>query len=764
MTPSQRLLDQLGTGVPIADVCDAAGLSRDQFDQLWRTECRRRVPAGPPPRVGVRVERDRWGIPHVHANSDEDLFFGFGYATAQDRLFQLDYLRRRASGRLAEILGPEAIEADVLYRTIGLRQIAEAELASLPADVRVLLDAYSAGVNALIDQTRDNPPIEFDLLNYRPQSWAPADCLAIMGEFRWYLTGRFPVIAVPEMVKRALGDGPLYRDFIVGEFDEESVLYQGEYPAGRVSTGSGTIGDESAGGSNNWALAGSRTASGKPLVASDPHVPFAAVSLWHEVSLRGGSFHVCGVAYAGMPAVMIGRNEHVAWGVTNNICSLRDLYQEKTDPAHPNCFLFDGRWEPAREREEVIAVRDQPPVSITVRSSRNGPIVDDILPPPARGTGPVSLRWVGAEPCGWLTATIGMNRARSCAEFREAGRTWAVPTFNLVFADTNGHIGFQTVGRIPIRRVPERGYRPGWDPKHQWDGYVPYDGLPRLTDPPRGYAVTANNRVAPDDFPYPLSGTWSSGHRARRIREAIEACPKWTADDCRQLQLDVYSHRAAAAVPHLLAALDGESDPNIRGAVELLKAWDFRVAVDSAAAAVFNVFFARWCKSVARERLPAATADFGSALAGGVAARLLAGDRHGWFQSDRRTAIRDTFAAALDELTTKLGADMSTWSWGRVHPLVQKHFLSGRGDLGLLLDRSGLPCPGDGTTVCSGTPDATHAAWLGASYRMVADLGEPGARLRAVDVAGASGHPGSPHYDDQLQPWADGELHDLEQT
>src|SRR5262245_38534027 len=387
MTPSQLRLCQLGAGESITEVCATAIMSRDQFDAWWQAECRKRVISGQPPRAGVLVERDRWGIPHVQANSDEDLFFGFGFATAEDRLFQLDYLRRRARGRLAEILGPEAVESDVLYRTIGLARIAEDELCTLLPDVRTLLDAYTAGVNALMEEALENPPIEFDLLNYRPEPWAPADCLAIMGEFRWYLTGRFPVIAAPEMVKRALGDGPLYRDFIVGEFDDESILQHGESPAGPAPFSSSTIGDETAGGSNNWVLAGSRTATGKPLVASDPHVPFAAVSLWHEIVLSGGTFRVAGVAYAGMPAVMIGRNERVAWGVTNNICSLRDLYQEKTDPNHPNCFLFDGRWEPVREREEVIAVRGQSPVRKLVRSSRNGPIVDDILPPPVRDTG-----------------------------------------------------------------------------------------------------------------------------------------------------------------------------------------------------------------------------------------------------------------------------------------------------------------------------------------------------------------------------------------
>ena len=206
----------------------------------------------------------------------------------------------------------------------------------------------------------------------------------------------------------------------------------------------------------NWVLDGYRTDSGKPLVANDPHIPYYAVSIWHEVRLHGGAFNVTGVALAGMPGVMIGRNEHVAWGITNNICSQRDLYQEKTDAAHPGCFLYDGKWEPAQLRSEVIAVRGQDAARKTIRSSRNGPIVDEVIPAAIRHTGPVSVRWLGFEPCGWLTATIGTNRAKNCKEFREAARPWLCPTFNLVFADTEGNIGFQSVGRIPLRKISGR--------------------------------------------------------------------------------------------------------------------------------------------------------------------------------------------------------------------------------------------------------------------------------------------------------------------
>jgi len=749
---AKGILARLGRGEGIASVCAAAGMSRPQFDAWWREETGRRVPPheGSRPaavRSPARIERDEWGAPHVIAGNDTDLFFAFGVATAQDRLFQLDYLRRKARGRLAEVMGSEAVESDLLYRTVGLAQIAEAEWQALPAETRALTEAYSAGINAVIEESRALAPIEFDLLEYEPEPWRPTDCLAILSEFRWYLTGRFPVIVIPELAKRALGEGPLYRAFLRTECDDESILASSAKP--RPSAG-----DAGGPGSNNWAVSGERTESGKPLVASDPHLPYGAVSLWHEVRLRGGSFHVAGVALAGTPGVMIGRTERVAWGITNNICSQRDLYQEKTDPAHPGCFLYDGRWEPWTERPEVIRVRGADPIRATVRSSRNGPIVDGLLPAPARGTGPVSLRWLGAAPCGWLSALQGMNRAATCEAFRQATRPWVVPTWNLVFADVDGHFGFQSVGRIPIRPAEERGYRPGWDPKHQWQGLVPFEGMPRDLDPKRGWVVTANNRVAGDDYPYPLAGRWGSGYRARRIRTCLESARSLAVSDCQELQLDVLSGRAVENVPRLLALLGDSGDPKFRRAVEHLRSWDGRMEVDRVAATVFHAFFVHWCRVVVAERFPADQVDLVSANAAGLAASLLAEGQVGWFHlRERREAIRAAFESALGELTVRLGDDVDAWAWGRLHSLLQKHFLSSRGDLGTLLDRSGLPVPGDSTTVCNNTPDANHASWLGPGYRMVVDLGDPGKGLWSVEGGSNSGHPGSPHYDDQLRLW-----------
>lgn len=775
-TISLSILRRLGAGESIAAVCESAGLSRADFDDWWQQECRRRVPNNRGQqavlvRHNVRIDHDRWGIPHIYAANDRDLMFAFGYAVARDRLFLIDYKRRKATGTLAEVLGREALESDVTYRTLGLAQIAEAEWKSLPGESRNLLQAYADGINAWIDQPTVPLPIEFDLLDYRPQRWRPQDSLAVAGEFRWYLKGRLPVIVVPELIKRRLGDGPLYRATLTNEADDESILQSGDYAASptaatREPAGDGGIDSP---GSNNWALSPQRSTSGNAMLAGDPHLVYSAQPIWFEVRLKGGSFDVAGCTLAGLPGVMMGRTPRVAWTLTNNICSDRDLYQEQSRPGTPECFLYDGNWEPAIQRREVIAVKGEGAVEKVVRHSRNGPIIDELLPTAACDTGPVSLRWLGQQPCGWLTALFAMNRANSVHEFCEATRPWICPSWNMLCADTEGHIALQTTGRIPKRNIWERGYRPGWNPQHQWTELTAFEEMPRVIDPPRGYLVTANNRLAPDDYPVPLACTSTSGYRARRIRNEIERHEKFSVEDNQKLQLDVLSLRAADCVPPLLTHLNASDNQRVQQAARLLQDWDFRVTASSIAASLFNVFFVHWCRVVSFERLapPGPGEDDKESrevalLAvdrlNGLAAKLLVEDSIGWFQhQDRSHAIVAAFQSALDDLTSRLSSDMSSWQWGRLHKLGQPHYLSGRGKLGTLLDQSGTPMPGDGTTVCAGYPNSHWTAYLLAGNRLVADLGDPNAGLWMIDSAGASAQPGSLHYHDQLPPWSRGE-------
>ena len=765
---SKELLKRLGAGESISSLCRAKGTSRVEFDRWWNAEIRRRTPMPEGLlRTGVnaetRIARNRWGVPHILAENDEDLFFGFGYAMSQDRLFQLDYLRRKGHGRLAEILGQDGVQLDTVARTVGLSRIAASEWKSTPSDTRTLLQSFTNGVNAQIEQSRDNLPVEFALLDYEPEQWLPVDCLVIAAEFRYYLTVRFPVIVGPELARRALEDETLYRAFLTGEADEESIIQAGAYPAAErgVSPVGASVGDPREGeGSNNWVVGGARTRSGLPMVASDPHIAFAAVSCWYEVQLTGGSFDVAGMAYTGMPAVMFGRNRRVAWGITNNICSQRDLYQERTDPLRPGCFLYEGKWEPERTLVETIHVRDGRALHKTIRFSRNGPIVDEILPPEAAATGPISLRWLGHTNCGWLTSLLGIDRAGSVAELRKATRTWRVPTWSMVVADTEGHFGYQAVGGIPVRRVWERGYRPGWEPAHQWQGVIPFEQMPRLEDPDRGWIASANNRVAPDDFPYPLSGTWASGHRARRIRQMIEEGDSFSREVFAKMQQDTRTLRADEALPGLLPVLLKSGDPRILEAAGHLQAWDHNMAPDSVAALIFEVFFNAWCSKVAAERFGEELAAALSGSCGGLAATLIHEDAAGWFDAlDREDAIVDALRIALAEIENRLGADMSTWKWGELHRVQLRHVLSGRGDLGTLLDRGGMPVGGNGVTVCNTGFDPNWGALMGANYRLISDLGEDG--MWAVESQGQSGHAGSDHYCDQLVEWLEGRYHFL---
>lgn len=765
---SQTMLQKLGAGEAIPSLCAAAGLTREQFDVWWQGACAERVPSMQGTQLAgvsaaVEIVRDQAGIPHIFAENDTDLFLGLGVAMAQDRLWQLDYLRRKANGRLAEILGAEALPQDILSRTVGLHRIAAQEVTQLPAETLHLLEALARGINLVIEGGQW--PIEFALLDYAPEPWRPIDSVAIWVEFRWYLTGRLPVIALPELARRALGNDPLFQAFLTPEAGEESIVPPGSYPAapiGAEAVGS-AVGDPEEGvGSNNWVVDGQHTYSGAPLLASDPHVPFGALSWWYEAHLCGGSFNVTGATYIGVPTVLFGCNTQVAWGLTNNICSQRDLYQEQTDPAHPGCFLYDGQWEPAHERVETIQVRGGTPVQKTVRSSRNGPLVDELLPGPAQGTGPVALRWLGASGCNEITPLLNANRAPDCETFRAALHDWRSPTFSFVFADTAGAIGYQCVGRIPIRHNWERGYRPGWEPAHQWQGLIPYAGMPALSNPPAGWIRTANNRTAPADFPYPLAGTWSSGHRAERIRHMLEAQDRFDQADFVRMHYDVRSQRAAEAVPPLLAVLTNVYNAQVQTAVAILQSWDYRMEPDQVGAALFEVFFRQWSRTVAAARFDTATAALMAEVIGGLALTLLTTDKAGWFAThDREKQIVAAFQATLAELTSRLGPDMSQWTWGRLHKITLHHPLTTRGDLATLLDRGGQALSGNAYTVCNTGSDPNYEANAGASYRLIADLSSSPPVLWGMDTAGQSGHPGSTHYCGQLKSWLTGEYHPL---
>lgn len=766
--PSLNILKQLGVGQTIESICSEQQISREVFDTWWTDELARRLPDMQVDLTGgvtgeVSIHRDALGIPHILASGDQDLFFGFGVAMAQDRLFQLDYLRRKATGRLSEVIGPDAFATDEIAHTVGLPHIADNEWPRLSHETQQLLESFSAGVNQVIAAMGELLPVEFALLDYQPEPWKPVDSLAIEIEFRWYLTGRFPVILIPELAHQVLGDGELYQQILTGEDDGESILPEGSYTPGSgdpEAVGHVMSQPDEGIGSNNWAVAANRSTSAAPLVASDPHIAFEAVSCWYEVSLSGGSFNVAGMAYAGMPVVMFGRNEHVGWSITNNICSQRDLYLEKADEMNPGCFFFDGQSLPATRREETIAVRGEEARTIQVVTTHNGPLVDAIMPAEAEKTGPISLKWVGAYQGGWLTALLDMGRASDLASFQEAARPWHVPTFSVIAADVDGHFGYLATGRVPWRTIACRGYRPGWDPDHQWQGYIPFEGMPRVQDVERGWLASANNRVAPADYPYPMAGCWISGHRAARIREMIESRQAHSVEDFQAMQKDVLSRRALDCVPPLLALLETRQEPAYRQVAALLSDWDCRSAKESAAAAIFNIFYRHWCMRIASQRFPEELVELLSRSCWGLATRLLSEDPHGWFDGDdRQQAILDAVDSMLEQGHQLLGENITDWQWGTLHQISLRHVLSGRGDLGELLDQASRPVDGDMVSVGNTGEGPLWTAASGGGYRLIHDMGSSPPSMLAVDGQSQSGNPGSPHYADQFDDWEQGRYH-----
>jgi penicillin amidase len=721
----------------------------------------------------VRIVRDRSGTPHVYAETARDLFVGYGFAMAQDRLWQIDFYRRRALGRLAEILGSSAVALDRRNRLLGFGPIADQEVAALSPEEAVALDGFAAGINAWIDQVSGSAnrlPIEFEILAYAPEAWTPRDSIALMRAFFWQLTGRLENLAAAEAARRYLGPD-LATDFLTVELADETIVPSSTMVGGRLVGAGAGGGADASGGSNNWAVSASRSASGSAMLASDPHLPYMLPVGLYQVHLSGAGYDVAGAGYPGTPGVWFGHNDRCAWGITNLVASPRDLYVETLDSADSPRQYHDGDgWADIETRTETIAVRDAEPVTMTVRSTARGPLVDEIVPL-APEPGPngeptaLSLRWTGQEVLGDVQAVLDVARARDWTSFRGALSHWRLPVFNLVYADVDGHIGWQATGSIPIRGDGDltRGYRPASDPAHAWTGYIPFDDLPRLEDPARGWVGTANNApVDPTEQSAPLYGWWASGHRALRLRQILDDGHPITADEMRAMHADVTNLRAAEVLPVLPALLAGGA----AGArlLALLDGWDQRMSTDSVAATVFEAFFEQWHRRVLAAGFPDVACGehvrgfLGSLGAGaGLAQRLLTdGEPGGWFGAgiERATVAEEAAAATLADLETRFGADPAGWRWGALHSVSFRHPLDGRPGTEGLFATAPREVGGNGYVLNANgySHDRPFSVLSGPEYRLVVDLGDLD-RATAVLTTGESGLPGSPHYDDMVDPW-----------
>ena len=741
----------------------------------------------------VEVLRDRWGVPHIYAENEHDLLMAQGFVHAQDRLWQMEANRRAAAGRVAEILGASAVDLDRRMRTLTIHHVAEHEATLLDDDVRAMLDAYAAGVNAFITQGR--LPIEFTLLRYKPELWEVADTLAWAKMMSWYLCADWSAEATRWQRVKRLGEArvaSLYVPYlehwprVVHSGVPYSVLAGTAPESHRPAPETGTPPAASSGnppatgglGSNNWVVAGSRTISGMPILANDMHLGMAIPAIWYENHLVGGDFNVTGVTFPGVPGVISGHNGRVAWGFTDGLPDVQDLYIE-----HIRCtgdgrvqVEFEGGWYEATILREAIRVKGGATVYEDVIVTRHGPIIN-ILRDDLADAEPLALRWTSLEPDTLIRGFLRMNRARSCAQFRETLRDWSAPVQNIVYADVEGNIAYSFPGKIPIRAQGDGTTPvPGWTGDCEWTGYIPFEHLPHLENPPQGerrggerrsgerrsgYIASANNAVVDDGYPYDLAVRAGTGHRAQRIVELLESCERVDVAYVRQMHLDVVSP-LARTVARYLSQLQMD-DPALVGIVDRMRVWDGALHTNSPEAAIYEIFIRQMTSLTLAEVYADTPPD--DEVAWRWLEHALADPHHPGFDlghgETRDEVMRLALARTVEALTADYGPDVETWAWGKLHRMTYGHPLGENRLLAKVFNRGPYPLPGDGHTVCAVSQrDLRKTAVVGPPYRMIVDLGDLRNSVSLL-TPGQSGHLGSPHYDDQLQAWFTGEYHPM---
>lgn len=795
----------------------------------------------------VTVQRDASGIPTITADTGHDLFFAQGFVHAQDRFWEMDFRRHLTSGRLAELFGESQVGTDRFLRTLGWHRIAEQEVRNLPKEVRAYYEAYADGVNAYLAQRSGaDLSLEYAVLDlqspgYAPEKWTPADSVAWFKAMAWDLRTNVDEESTRALLARTLDPESLAELYPPYPFSEHPTIVgngsgienrtgSGSSPANAgspasagspaaaapasatgpigtaglsedaaraIATVDALIGAQGEGiGSNSWVVSGAHTATGEPLLANDPHLGAALPSVWTQMQLRCSTvgpdcpFAVAGFSFSGLPGIVIGHNERVAWGFTNLTTDVADLYVERIDGDR---YWKDGKLHPLETRRETLKVAGGPDVEFEVRATGHGPVVsgltDDFTaiagtPRIGRGTGSteraeapgagtdrlsgeyaVSLRWTALDPGTTAEAIFRLDRAEDYDDFRAAAEKFDVPAQNLIYADVDGNIGYQAPGRLPIRGAGDGWLpQPGWDSAYDWTGFIPFEELPRSYNPPAGYVVTANNAIVPDSYPYFLSRDWDYGYRAARITALLDrkiAEGPITADDLREIQADDRMP-AAASLRRAYAGISVE-DPKVQAALDGLRDWDEQNRADSPVAAFANVLWNRVTALMVGGGSTAIPRDDQSRFAVFFAEQLRDPGSRWWRNAkagitSREALLERAANEAYAELVRAQGSDASHWNWGELHALTLRSGTFGKSGIApieALFNRGPFPV-GGGSGVVNATGwglDEGYETSTVPSMRMVVDVSDWDAS-QWIHLTGASGHAFHPHYTDQTGDWA----------
>jgi len=742
----------------------------------------------------VTVVRDVHGVPAIEAATLEDLFFAQGYVTAQDRLWQMDVMRRFAAGEMAEILGPALLEHDREQRILGLRATAQKAAAALSIDDRSRFEAYARGVNAFLNSHMDRLPIEFRLMGYKPSPWKPEDSLLMGARMVQDLNhGTYKSALVREKILARLGPELTNDLFVNTSWRDRPPSAQGRQLQDSAHPGaSGDSGDDDdemdsgadsniartdprpsapasnrpvlVPGSNNWVVSGAHTVTGKPMLSNDMHLGHQMPNLWYEAHLHCGDYDVIGVTLPGVPYVIVGHNRRVAWGFTNVGPTVEDLYIENFN--EQGAYQSAKGWLAPEHRNETIRVKGQSDITVDVIVTRHGPIITDLIPGETRK---IALRWTLYDSLH--NPFFVINSAQNWDEFQKAFAELPAPGQNVVYADVDGHIGYHATGHIPIRAAGD-GSLPvsGADDQHEWKGYIPFDKLPAVFDPAGGVLATANSRISPDKYPFSISTEWDPPWRTDRIYQVLESGRKFSAADMLSLQTDVYSAFDRFCAERFVYALDHVKNlsPRAQQARDLMRDWDGRLTIDSAAATIENRAQSQLRRLLLEPKLGPAPAGAASQEAHSESA-VFSWKSYRWFSSsiwletvlekqpkrwlpEKYDSYESLLAAAVEAAVTDPEApkQLAQWRWGQFSPIDIEHPVLGR--LPLIGRWSG---PGLHDQSGGGLTIKQVGRTFGPSERYTADLSDLD-QSTLNTVTGQGGNFLSPYYMDQWSAWYEG--------
>jgi penicillin amidase len=731
----------------------------------------------------AEVLRDHWGVAHIFARNSRDMVFSQGVVHAQDRLWQMDFTRRVVFGRLAEVLGEAALPADRAMRTMSLFRTAQKEAMEVSGELRILLEAYCAGVNAWIDfaRTHGKLPLEFMLLRYTPEPWQVADTLGWGKLMCWTLAANWQAELYRSQILQRLGAEKMEEMEINIDQAWAVILDLGNALAGGKSVDtSQPYSGLHAGmgvGSNNWAVSGSRSVTGKPILANDMHLELTTPGIWYENHLVGGKFDVTGVTMPGAPMVIAGHNRTVAWAFTDSCPDTQDLYEEhlRRSGEHGWEYEYKGEWLPAEVRKEHIRIKGGKSIVEEVVVTHHGPIINILFRDAFPDVPPLALRWTALEPGTAFQGIYEMNLAEDCRSFREALRHFDDPSQNVVYADTQGNIAYSLNGRVPVRAKGDGTVpAPGWTGEYEWTGYVPFDEMPHLLNPPCNYLVTANNQVQRPDYPYFLGKDYLVSERAGRIIEMLNAREKVDMAYFQRMQYDQVAI-SARVMGRALAGLQ-VSDADLDSIIRQMDGWGGTLNADSPLACVFEATIRQAIRMLLEHHL----GELGPRIQGKGPfcgqwpehtwewfIHLLDQPESPWFNlgkgENRDDVLCMALRAAVDFLKKELGPDFVKWKWGNIHQLTFGHVLGGQKPMDAIFNVGPFPIGGDGNTIWSAFTsfyDLEHRPMVGPPFRFIADLADLD-HCWGLLVPGQSGNPYSRHFRDGVKPWFEGEYHPM---